>query len=657
MAAYSDYVWGVITAPVTYFWRTTDSEADRLAAFQTKLIELCNDRLPRLEARPILALHKLVKEDEAEEHAVVTRLFHEILRSYVPKPRLPKSNWRVINWLYNWYYNYYPPVAKRIDDIFARNHEDFVTSLRDYCEAGVKALNPERTAELMRYADEDANNSGQILRQLCLSILQQLGGEKAKAASSSEAYHSVLKQKAASDHKGVHCLDLSNSWQLDAKELRFLLGQTHGMHALDISYCPGITDRELYKLLKYIKRTHPDIKELRLSGTNIRDETFKYLLDNFPYLEGLAIADNPQLSDNSSGILINWTDKNPDLRRLDISGNHFFGLSIAEIVKNAKNVEELHLNSLNWLTEHEAEHLIPAIAESSGALCKLSIDWPWVTDEQLLAIAKSYPHLEEISLICNASITDKGLQAALAQWGKLRSLMLVDAPITSPTFCEVAKALPELRELGLVGCRQLKGGSLMAVGDAIKRRLKHLEELTLGSNEFTGLKWYDLFSFLAKETLAQLKGLRLISTTVPDFAITKVGQHCVSLEELVLYDCPEVSADCLNEAVALISKHNKLQKVNLSGCKVTPKVITNLAGHCSHLEFVAFDRCEGLLPLDKVVIEQLNLLIVNNPRIVELSIANLASYSEFETLQRENFLLNGRIVDPLFCNSGISAIA
>ncbi len=190
---------------------------------------------------------------------------------------------------------------------------------------------------------------------------------------------------------------------------------------------PNITDLEVSSypmtdlFLQKISRMCPKLEKINISCCNeITEEGLQALLA-LPRLQNINVAACPQIT----GKALVAAKNRPGLLRLDLSLlPELTNETVAKILQANSQLIELQMSRCTKLTPE-----VFGSVEQLPFLETLALDSWVITDEQLAAIAKKTPLLAFLNLNRSGGYSWKGLDDALAAWGKLRRLQYIDAKL------------------------------------------------------------------------------------------------------------------------------------------------------------------------------------------------------------------------------------
>ena len=611
---------------------------------EQQLFQLCVQRIERLEARPLQDLEVLFDNSSGDAELRVTRLFHEILYCQIDPTAGFNSSWRLVNWFSAWWQQRFPKELPLVDDCFWVNQAELRGELTTLCKAVIHTVNKEGWVDLLA---TETVGPDEKLRRLCLRIFGKYGKTISSVASSSSSSEVPAKKRLA--HEKAGRLDLSQGWQVHVDELLFHIQQTSLLSSIDLSYCTGLSDKDLQTVLKDLHRHFPKIDEIRLNGTNVRDKTLLYIRNHFKNLSSLAIAENPQLSGNSAEQLLGWAQATCPPSRVDISGASFSEPMLVEFFRCAPQMEEAHLTGLHYLTASGAREILLALAKKGEKLRSLSVDSIFLGNAELIAMASVFPNLEQLTLVADASIHPDALVKALGHWKHLRSLSLVNVPLDPERLVAALAGKAELAELSLLSCSKLHGDGLTKCFKKITSSSPGIRKLTISCDEQEPRDTLCILKGLGPIALKRLTALHLLDASLGNNGLRLISKHCHSLEELSLYRCRHMKEADLFMLLLDLGRCQRLRKLNLAGSDVTFECLNAIGGSHRALEQVIFDGCDSLRSDTETLRKRLGKIAAKNPHLQEISVARLLSYEQFHSIQHNDAYLRGCLVDPLFC--------
>ncbi|XP_047313312.1 F-box protein At5g67140-like [Impatiens glandulifera] len=150
-----------------------------------------------------------------------------------------------------------------------------------------------------------------------------------------------------------------------------------------------------------------------------------------------------KMDDHSTARLIlrayNLTDLDISRRRwgCQISDNGLFMISSAKCITNLTSIS---LWGMTGITDQGVVHLI----SKATSLRHLNIGGTFITDESIIAIANSCPHLQSIGLWSCRHVTESGLLVLVSKCGKLESINVWGTRVPVESFVGLLAISPAL---------------------------------------------------------------------------------------------------------------------------------------------------------------------------------------------------------------------
>ncbi|XP_062094929.1 F-box/LRR-repeat protein 3 isoform X2 [Humulus lupulus] len=333
----------------------------------------------------------------------------------------------------------------------------------------------------------------------------------------------------------------------------------------------------------------------------LRSKHLTSVLSRYPNLTHIDLTLCPRVADTSLAEISNACK--PNLRSIDLSRSRFFsGAGLLNLVLSCENLVEIDLSNVTELRDSGAA----AVAQAKNlerlwlARCKL------ITDLGVGCIAVGCRKLKLISLKWCVGVGDFGVGLIAVKCKEIRSLDLSFLPITDECLPSILK-LQYLEDLVLEGCFGIDDSSLEVLKCSCKSLKKldmsscqnithvglsslmsvageNLEELTLS---YVSPVTHVLADSLRK--LPMLQSVKLDGCRVTCAGLKAIGNWCVSLRELSLSKCSDVTDDGLS---SLVIKHRDLQKLDITCCRrITYVSIAHITNSCSALTSLKMESC------------------------------------------------------------------
>lgn len=224
-------------------------------------------------------------------------------------------------------------------------------------------------------------------------------------------------------------------------------------------------------LLDVITKNFPNLTHLFLNSTQLVDEHVEKIVDSFPELITLDLANNQQLTDESLKSIALKLKKLTTLNLNNCTG--FTNVGLDNILEG--------LNKLTGLSIRECRQ-ITYLTKGSETLRVLDISWcPNFRDEQLENIIIKLPELTKLNIGYCTQITIRGFAAIVTKLKGLEILNLAKCNVDDRVLELISRGLKNLRSLDLSHCELIAatGFGHMAV------ELPNLQELHLSSCKIT----------------------------------------------------------------------------------------------------------------------------------------------------------------------------
>ncbi|KAL6998478.1 hypothetical protein U1Q18_008605 [Sarracenia purpurea var. burkii] len=167
-------------------------------------------------------------------------------------------------------------------------------------------------------------------------------------------------------------------------------------------------------------------------------------------------------------------------------------------------------------------------------------------------------------------VGDLGVGLIAVKCKEIQSLDLSYLPITNKSLQLIMK-LQHLEDLVLEGCFGIDDHSLAA----LKQGCKSLEVTPALADSL--------------QSLSALQSIKLDGCPVTCSGLKAIGNWCVSLREISLSKCLEVTDEGLS---SLVTKHKDLKKLDITCCrKITHVSIAHITNSCNSLTSLKMESC------------------------------------------------------------------
>ncbi|KAM1353337.1 hypothetical protein FF1_033036 [Malus domestica] len=343
----------------------------------------------------------------------------------------------------------------------------------------------------------------------------------------------------------------------------------------------------------------------------LRSDHLPRVLRRYPNVTHVDLTLCPRVPDASLAAVSNACRST--LRSIDLSrSNCFSGTGLLSLTANCKNLVEINLSNATELRDSAAA----ALAEAKNleklwlGRCKM------ITDMGVGCIAVGCKKLRLINLKWCLRVTDLGVGLLAVKCKDLQSLDLSYLPITDKCLPSIFE-LQYLEDLVLEGCFGIDDDSLSTFKHGCKS-LKKLEISSCQNISHVGLSALAscsegcleqlVLSYGSPVTLAladsleklpTLQSIKLDGCLVTCAGLKSIGNWCVSLRELSLSKCVEVTDEGLS---SILKKHKDLRKLDITCCrKITYASIAQISESCTALTSLKMESCT-LVPREAFVL-------------------------------------------------------
>ncbi|XP_051519383.1 NACHT, LRR and PYD domains-containing protein 12-like isoform X5 [Myxocyprinus asiaticus] len=442
---------------------------------------------------------------------------------------------------------------------------------------------PEKSINLFHCLNELGDDS------LVKEIQDYLKSGKIKETKLSSSQWSAVVFVLLTSEQKMDVFDLNQFIGADNeadKIIQYLLPVIKESRSVQLSYW-DVSEEGCAALTSALRSNPSHLKELNLSGNNLRDSGVKLLSDGLKNpqckLEILRLRDC-DVTDEGCAALTSALRSNPShLKELNLSRNNLRDSGVKLLSDGLKNPHcKLEILRLRYcdVTDEGCAALTSALRSNPSHLRKLNLSGNKLRDSgvKLLSDGLKNPHCKlEILWLSNCDVTDEGCAA------------LTSALRSNPSH---------LRKLNLSG-NKLRDSGVKLLSDGLKNPHCKLEILWLRYCDVTDEGCAALTSAL-RSNPSHLRKLNLSGNKLRDSGVKLLSDglknpHC-KLEILRLRYCDVTDEGCAALTSALRSNPSHLRKLNLSGNKLRDSGVKLLSDglknpHCK-LEILELRYCD-----------------------------------------------------------------
>lgn len=392
-------------------------------------------------------------------------------------------------------------------------------------------------------------------------------------------------------------LDLSNQRRLPLDGLVEIGSRIKHLEALVLSKLHHMQDRDLFE----IGRLFPLLEELDISYpqhlSQVSDEGVSVLSRSLLDLRRIDISGNHFLTNRSLGHLSTCCSLLRDVAARDCTFITSKGVNF--LIRNAPNLVSLRVNVEFNLADEMWIHLF----SEARVLSSLEISYSYFGDDLLSSVAKANLPLRAVNLSYSRGFMFDGISLLLSNNRLIESLDLEGVSfLTDEHMIELCKFLPKLKLINLSSCAKIGSSTFYF----IMRSCPLLEEIRMEKTELGNV------DFLGKNTElvnSQVRSLYLARNCnlCDDWCIKQLALACPKLQFLDMNWCPSITRLGVS---AILEKCSEIRHLDISHCDGLYNLVINFdlprleilhaRGLRLHNQFLPTigRRCFNLLSLD-----------------------------------------------------------
>lgn len=257
---------------------------------------------------------------------------------------------------------------------------------------------------------------------------------------------SVLSQ---SNFGNLKKMDLSSS-EILADALASLLQASQHLQEIELMHCSFLSGEWSALSALFL----PSLRKIDFTESNINGDVFIVLLQAFPNVEEINLNSCKKFSALSSALSGLSLKK---LKKISLINSTVPATVLSNLLYASPGLEAIDLRGCTGLPE------LPVLSDLSlPALRKINLDYPFsiIHANALCALLKASPHLEELLLGTGEILSDDLYEFSNLSLYNLKKIDLQNSSIDANTLTMLLKSAPNLEEINLLSCGNIKDLSL-----------------------------------------------------------------------------------------------------------------------------------------------------------------------------------------------------
>ncbi|KAG0259883.1 SCF ubiquitin ligase complex subunit [Mortierella polycephala] len=323
-----------------------------------------------------------------------------------------------------------------------------------------------------------------------------------------------------------------------AEGLKQILEVGHGLHSLDLSDIPAVTD----DVLKHVARYCPKLHTLYLAECfDLTDEAIVKLATSCPSLKRIGLKNCVLLTDRS---ILALTQHCRQLMEMDLTRcNLITNTAIQSVFQKLPHIRDINMTLLPNLTDQAFAFIpfagtttsasLPAVRYDQLRVLNLSL-CDHITDEALARIIPAAPRLRNLVLTKCDRITDVGVCVIKVLGKHLHHLHLGHcSKLTDRAIITLAQHCTRIRYLDLACCSKLTDAAVFALAQLPKLR-------RIGLVKCSNITDHGIYALLVSQVVPQtLERVHLsYCVNLSDTAVAALVEQCARLTHLSVTGVP-----------------------------------------------------------------------------------------------------------------------